>query len=271
MQEPEVQEVKFKRPKIGVGILEVKIYEDEQLDDLQIRSFKIIQKKNGYKFGVDAVLLSDFAEVKKDECVIDLGTGTGVIPILIAGKTKARSITGVEIQKDIAEMAKRSVLLNNIENRVNIVCGDLRNFERDFKALKYDVVVSNPPYMNAGGGLINPLESKAVSRHEIMCTLEDVISLAAKIIKENGRFYLVHRPERLVDIIMLSRKYSLEPKCLKAVYPYKCKNANIILVKMVKGGNPMLKIVEPLYIYSEKGRYSEEINKIYGRSDNTVE
>ena len=249
----------------------MEIYKDEQLDDLQIKSFKIIQKKDGYKFGVDAVLLSNFVEVKKDECVIDLGTGSGVIPVLLAGKTNAKSITGIEIQNDIAEMAKRSILLNNIEKRVNIVCGDIRNFESEFKGMQFDVGVSNPPYMNAGGGLVNPLEAKAVSRHEIMCTLEDVISCASRIIKENGRFYLVHRPERLVDIVMLSRKHSLEPKYLKAIHPYPGKNANIILMKMVKGGKPMLKIAEPLYIYSEKGRYSEEINKIYSRSDNTDE
>lgn len=242
--------------------------ENERIDDLQYKGLKIIQKENTFRFGLDAVLVSNFADVKKNDCVIDLGTGTGIISILIAGKTEAKCITGIEIQEDMADMAKRSVTLNNLYGRVKIVCGDLRKSAEIFGTSQFDVVVTNPPYMNVGGGLLNPNETKAISRHEILCSLEDVINVSDKILKPMGQFAMVHRPDRLVDIIWLMRKYSIEPKYMRFVYPSVYKKANLVLIKGTKQGRPQLKMMEPLYVYNEKGKFSDEINKIYGRGEN---
>ena len=248
--------------------LDIILKENERVDDLQYKGLKIIQKENAFCFGIDAVLISNFVDVKKDHSVIDLGTGTGIISILIAGKTEAKCITGIEIQEDMADMAKRSVKLNHLEDRVKIVYGDLRKSVDIFGASKFNVVVSNPPYMNAGGGLINPSDTKAISRHEILCTLEDVIKTSEKILKPMGQFAMVHRPDRLVDIIWLMRKYSIEPKHMRLVHPSVNKKANLILIKGTKHGRPQLKMMEPLYVYNENGEFTEEINKIYGRIEN---
>jgi tRNA1(Val) A37 N6-methylase TrmN6 len=247
--------------------LDIILKENERIDDLQYKGLKIIQKENAFCFGLDAVLLSNFADVKKNDCVIDLGTGTGIISILIAGKTEAKCITGVEVQEDMVEMAKRSVKLNNLDDRVKIVCDDLKKSDDIFGTCKFNVVVTNPPYMNVGGGLLNPNETKAISRHEILCTLEDVIRVSEKILKPMGQFAMVHRPDRLVDIIWLMRKYSIEPKYMRFIYPSVNKKANLLLIKGTKQGRPQLKMMEPLYVYNEKGEFSDEINKIYGRGE----
>ncbi|HAA43127.1 MAG TPA: tRNA1(Val) (adenine(37)-N6)-methyltransferase [Ruminiclostridium sp.] len=245
--------------------LDVLLKKNERIDDLQYKGLKIIQKDDGFCFGLDAVLVSNFADVRKNDCVIDLGTGTGIISILIAGKTEAKSITGIEIQEDMAEMANRSIKLNNLQDRVKIICGDLRKSPEIFGISKFDVVVTNPPYMNVGGGLLNPNEKKAISRHEILCTLEDIMKVSEKILKPMGRFVMVHRPDRLVDIIWFMRKYSIEPKYMRFVYPSANKKANLILIKGTKQARPQLKMMEPLYVYNEKGQFTDEINKIYGR------
>lgn len=249
----------------GEDKLQVRIYDNERVDDLQYKGLKLIQKKDGFCFGVDAVLLANFADVKRGAEVIDLGTGTGIIPVLIAGKTEARHITGLEIQEEMAEMASRSVSMNGLEERVKIVCGDIRNHSRLFGSSTFDVVVTNPPYMNQGGGLINLSDTKAIARHEILCTLEDVISAASKLLKPGGQMAMVHRPERLVDILCLMRNYKIEPKYIRFVHPSPYKKANLLLIKGSKGGRPQLKMMDPLYIYDEKGNYSEEINRIYCR------
>jgi len=251
--------------------LEVKLNENERIDDLQCKGLKIIQKKAGFCFGLDAVLLANFADIKKGDTVIDLGTGTGIIAILIAGKTEAKSIIGLEIQEEMAEMAQRSVKLNNLEDRVKIVCGDIKNSVEMFGASKFDVVVTNPPYMNQGGGLLNISDTKAISRHEIKCTLEDVIKASSKLLVPGGQFAMVHRPDRLVDIIWLMRKYSIEPKYLQFVHPYPRKKANLILIKGARQGRVQLKMLEPLYVYDENGNYSKEIDNIYGREVRNIE
>lgn len=237
----------------------------ERIDDLQYKGLHIIQDTRGFCFGIDAVLLANFANVKKSDKVIDLGTGTAIIPILIAGKTEAKHIVGLEIQSHMVDMAKRSVLLNKLEHRVEIVEGDLKEGTKIFGLGQFDVVTCNPPYMNQGGGKINSNDAKAISRHEIMCTLEDVIAVTAGLLKYGGRFYMVHRPERLVDILWLMRHYRIEPKKVRFVHPAAGKRANLLLIEGLKGGNPYLKMLEPLYVYNDNGEYSDEIHRIYNR------
>lgn len=251
-------------------ILEGKINEEERIDDLQYKGLKIIQKTQGFCFGVDAVLLANFADVKKGAKVLDLGTGTGIIPLLLAGKTEARWIMGVEIQDAMAEMARRSVELNQLEHRIQILEGDLKSIYEKLELSSFDVVVSNPPYMNAGGGLVNPMDTKAISRHEILCDLEDVIRTSSKLLRPGGQFALVHRPERLVDILCTMRQYKIEPKYLRMVHPSPYKKANLILVKGSRGGNPQLKMLDPLYVYDGEGKFSKEIQEIYNRNNDGV-
>lgn len=251
--------------------MEIKLNENERIDDLQYKGLKIIQKIDGFCFGLDAVLLANFADIKKGDEVIDLGTGTGIISILIAGKTEAKSVTGLEIQEEMAEMAQRSVKLNNIEDRVKIVCGDIKESVEMFGASKFNVVVTNPPYMNQGGGLLNISDTKAISRHEIKCTLEDVIKASSKLLVPGGRFAMVHRPDRLVDIVWLMRKYSIEPKYLQFVHPSPRKKANLLLIKGARQGGVQLKMMEPLYVYDDNGNYSKEIDDIYSREVRNIE
>ncbi|NTV89028.1 MAG: tRNA1(Val) (adenine(37)-N6)-methyltransferase [Clostridiales bacterium] len=244
----------------------VELLENESIDDLQLNGLKLIQKKDGFRFGVDAVLLADFADVKKNDIVIDLGTGTGIIPVLLAAKKTPKHITGLEIQTDMAEMAARTIKMNDLEEKIDIVCGDIRKAVEKFGNASFSCVVSNPPYMNSGGGLVNPSDSKAIARHELLCSLEDVISTSSRLLCPAGRFAMVHRPERLVDIICLMRKYSLEPKYLRFVHPAPYKKPAMILIRGTKNGNAQLKVLEPLYVHDEAGKYSAEINRIYGRT-----
>jgi tRNA1Val (adenine37-N6)-methyltransferase len=244
------------------------IHNDETVDDLQYKGLQLIQKKDGFRFGVDAVLLAAFADIRKGAEVLDLGTGTAIIPILLAGKTQARRITGLEIQPEMAEMAKRSVLLNHLEDRIDIVQGDIKSCPEQWKASGFDAVLSNPPYMPFGRGLVNPADTKAVARHEILCTLEDVVKAGSRLLMPGGQFAMVHRPDRLVDIVWHMRSCGIEPKYLRFVHPSPYKKPNLLLIKGTRGGNPQLKMMEPLYVYDEKGNYSEEINRIYSRDKN---
>lgn len=245
------------------GLIELK--EKERIDDLQLGGLRLIQNTEAFCFGVDAVLLSDFADVKRGHRVLDIGTGTGVIPILLSGKTRAESITGLEVQKDMAEMANRSVILNGLQDRVKIIHGDIKKYSEYFGKSSFDVVVSNPPYTNKGGGLVNPHDGKAVSRHEILCTLEDVVGSATALLVTGGQLAMVHRPERLADIVCCMRNNGIEPKYLRFVHPKPYKKPSMILIKGNRGGNPELKVMEPLYVYNQDGTYSDEINRIYGR------
>lgn len=247
--------------------MDIIINENEVIDDLQYKGLKIIQKKAGFKFGVDAVILSNFLSVKKNDDVIDLGTGTGIIPILLAGKTEAKSITGLEIQSDMAEMAKRSVLLNSQCDRVKIVCGDIKESIEQFGSSRFNCVVTNPPYMSVGRGLVNPSDTKSIARHEILCSLEDIIRVSSRLLVPGGQFAMVHRPQRLVDILYLMRHYKIEPKFLRFVHPSPYKRANLVLIKGFRGGNPELKMMEPLYVYDESGKFSKEIDEIYQRGE----
>ena len=242
----------------------IPIHEDERVDDLQRNGYQIIQKKKGFCFGMDAVLLSGFARVNPGERVLDLGTGTGIIPILLEAKTGGKHFTGLEIQEDVAEMAGRSVALNHLEEKVNIVTGDIREAGRIFGGASFDVVTSNPPYMIAGHGLLNPADAKAIARHEITCTLEDVVQTSAALLREKGRCYFVHRPFRMAELFSLMSRYHLEPKRMRLVYPYIDKEPNMVLVEGIAGANPRLTVEKPLIVYNPDGSYREEIHSIYG-------
>ena len=238
--------------------------EDERIDDLQRNGYRIIQKKKGFCFGMDAVLLSGFAQVKEGEVAVDLGTGTGIIPILLEAKTNGKHFTGLEIQEEVAEMAGRSVRLNQLENRVDIVRGDIKEASRLFGKASFDVVTSNPPYMNDNHGLKNPDLPKAIARHEVFCTLDDVCREASLLLKSGGRFYMVHRPHRLVEIITALKTYKLEPKRMKLVHPFADKEANMVLIEAVRGGKSMMKVEAPIIVYKEPGVYTQEIYDVYG-------
>ncbi len=237
---------------------------NERIDDLERNGYHIIQDTRRFCFGMDAVLLSGFARVKDGARVLDLGTGTGIIPILLSAKTGAVHLTGLEIQEDSADMARRSVRLNGLEEKIAIVTGDIKEAGSLFDAASFDVITCNPPYMTAQHGLINSEDAKAVARHEILCTLEDVISQTARLLKPGGNFFMVHRPFRLAEIIVLLRTYKLEPKRMQLVYPFVDKEPNMVLIEANRGGKPRMTVEKPLIVYREPGVYREEIYEIYG-------
>ncbi|MBE5980116.1 MAG: tRNA1(Val) (adenine(37)-N6)-methyltransferase [Paenibacillaceae bacterium] len=242
----------------------IKLKDNERIDDLQRNGYQIIQNRDGFCFGMDAVLLSGFAKVKPEEKAIDLGTGTGIIPILLEAKNQGIHYTGLEIQEEVADMAARSVALNHLEDKITIVRGDIKEASRLFGAASFDVVTSNPPYMNDAHGLKNPDLPKAISRHEVLCTLEDVAREAARLLRPGGRFYLVHRPHRLIEIITALKSVGMEPKRMKMVHPFVDKEANMVLIEAVRGGRSMIKVESPVIVYKEPGVYTDEIYTIYG-------
>ncbi|MBP1926942.1 tRNA1Val (adenine37-N6)-methyltransferase [Sedimentibacter acidaminivorans] len=245
-------------------MIDIILKENEKIEDLQCKSLKIIQNKKWFCFGMDAVLLTNYCDVKNNSRVADLGTGTGIIPILLSGKRNISEAVGIEIQKEVAEMANRSVELNNLEKKIKILNIDLKEATKYLEKGSFDAVISNPPYKLNNSGIINPNDQKAISRHEIKCTLEDVISVASSLLKQYGRFYMIHRPDRLVDIICLLRKHKLEPKQIRFVHPKFGDKPNMVLIRASKYGNPELKFEPPLYIYNEKGTYTDDVFKIYG-------
>lgn len=243
------------------------IYEDEQTDDLQLNGLKIIQKKKGFKFGTDAVLLSDFASGSHAESIADLCTGTGIVAVLLSAKTDAKKICAVEIQEDIAEMAKRSAELNGLENRVFIKCGDLKECVGFYGKRAFDLVTCNPPYMRYGAGVPNESGSKLISRHEVMCTLEDVIKTASELVTVSGHFVMVHRPSRLCDALYLMRKYEIEPKRIRFVHKNEKEEPVLFLVDGLYKGKSDVKVLPPLIMYTENGEETEELKRIYNRGN----
>ena len=242
---------------------EVPLKPGERIDDLERNGLGIIQKSGGFCFGMDAVLLSGFASVRKGGTAADLGTGTGIIPILLSAKTEGSAFYGVELQPEMAEMAGRSVELNALSDRVHIVCGDLRDRSL-FPPHSFDTVTSNPPYMKAGSGLTNPGDWKALSRHEICCSLTDVCRAAAGLLKSGGRFFLVHRPQRLPEIFAGLSAERLEPKRMKLVHPFADREANMVLIEAVRDANPGLRVEKPVIVYESPGVYTKEILEVYG-------
>lgn len=240
--------------------------ENERIDDLQYKGLKIIQNTKGFCFGIDSVILSDFAKnIKKGSKVVDLGTGTGIIGLLLCKKTELKEIVGVEIQKEVAEMANRSIKLNKLEDKFKILNTDINKIFEDklLEKNKFDVVVINPPYKEKGTGKINEVDSKIISRHEVKATLSDFIKVASNLLKDKGEIYIVHKPERMPDIIQKMRENKIEPKEIKTVYSNKKTEASLILIKGIKGANKFFKILEPVYIYEENGEYTKEIKEIY--------
>lgn len=238
--------------------------ENERIDDLQRNGYRIIQDPQRFCFGMDAVLLSGFAHVKEGETVLDLGTGTGIIPILLEAKSEGKHFTGLEIQPESADMAQRSVALNHLEEKIQIVEGDIKEADTIFPAASFDVITCNPPYMIDAHGLQNPDSPKAIARHEVCCTLEDVVRSAAKLLRPGGRFYMVHRPFRLVEIMNSMTNYRLEPKRMQMVHPYVDKEPNMVLIEGVRGGKSRIRVEKPLIVYERPGEYAQEIYDIYG-------
>lgn len=236
----------------------------ERIDELQRNGYLIIQNPKRFCFGMDAVLLSGFANVKSKERVLDLGTGTGIIPILLEAKTKGEHFTGLEIQPESADMARRSVELNHLELKIDIVTGDIKDASKYFGASSFDVITTNPPYMIGNHGLQNFQDAKTIARHEILCTLEDILRESAKILRPKGRFYMVHRPFRLSEIICLMTKYGIEPKRMKLVYPFIDREPNMVLIEGLRNGKPRLTVEKPLIVYQSDGKYTDEIYEVYG-------
>ena len=244
--------------------MNLNLKENERIDELQRNGYSIIQNSEKFCFGMDAVLLSTFAKAKEGDIVLDLGTGTGIIPILMEAKTKAKKLYALEIQPESADMARRSVAYNNLEAKIEIVDGDIKEAASIFKAASFDVVTCNPPYMIANHGLQNPDAPKSIARHEVLCTLEDVVQNAAKLLKPGGHFYMVHRPFRLAEIMQQMMKYKLEPKRMQLVYPFVDKEPNMVLIEGVRGGKSRMQVEKPLIVYKEPGVYMPEIYDIYG-------
>lgn len=244
--------------------MRIELKDGERLDDLHRNGFQIIQNEKLFCFGMDAVLLSGFANVKEGERALDLGTGTGIIPILLAAKTKGKYFAGLEISAVSADMARRSVLHNGLEDRIEIIQGDIKEAGELFAPASFDTVTSNPPYMIGQHGLTNPDIEKAAARHEIFCTLEDVVRAAARLVRPGGKFYMVHRPFRLAEIIRTLSAYKLEPKRMRLVYPYVDREPNMVLIEAMRGGKPRMTVEKPLIVYEKAGVYTPEITEIYG-------
>ena len=242
----------------------IELKEGERVDDLERCGFKIIQNTEKFCFGMDAVLLSGYASIRRQDKVLDLCTGNGIIPILLAAKTGAERIVGIEIQRDIADLAKRSVEANDLSDRVNILCADIKDAEEYYQAGAFDAVTCNPPYMIDNHGIKNPDSLKAIARHEILCTFDDVARVASRMLKPGGRMFLIHRPFRLTEIFETLTKYSLEPKRMKLVYPYVNREPNMVLIEAGLGGRRRLTVERPLIVYESPNCYTKEIYDIYG-------
>lgn len=239
------------------------ILENERLDELHRKGYKIIQDPNRFCFGMDAVLLSAFANVRKKERVLDIGTGTGIIPILMEARYGGDNYVGIEIQEDVADMASRSVKYNNLEDKISIDNADVKDALKLYGSGFFDVITTNPPYMTVDKGIVNPSDTKALSRHELSVKLEDIVSISSKLLKNKGRFYMIHRPARLVEIMNVMRKYNLEIKRIRMVHPYIDKEANMVLIEAMHDGKPFLKVENPLIVYEKSGEYTKEVMDIY--------
>ena len=236
----------------------------ERLDDLQIKGYEIIQKPGRFCFGMDAVLLSSYAKVKKNEKALDLGTGTGILPILLEAKNEGEHYTGLEIQEESADMARRSVMHNHLEDKIDIVTGDIKEAGAIFGADSFHVITTNPPYMIGEHGLKNDNEALYIARHEALCTLDDVLRESARLLRPKGRFYMVHRPFRLPEILAKMTQYGIEPKRMRLVHPYIDKEPNMVLVEGLRGGRPRMQVEPPLVVYEKDGRYTQELLEMYG-------
>ena len=224
----------------------------ERVDDLQIGGLELIQNPAGFCFGVDAVFLSDFVKVRAGERALDLGTGNGIIPVLLSAKTEGKKFTGLEIQRDTAEMARRSVAWNGLEDRVEIVTGDIREASQIFKPVFFDVITTNPPYMPAEHGIRNADSARAAARHEVLCTLDDILRESMRLLQDKGRFYMIHRPFRLTEIMIKMSRYKIEPKRIQFIHPYADREPVLLMVEGVRGARPGVKVDPPIIIYENR-------------------
>ena len=243
----------------------ININANESVVDLERNGYNIIQSRDCFCFGMDAVLLSSWAHANQGETVVDLGTGNGIIPILMEAKTEAKRLVGIEIQPQSVDMARRSVEMNKQQSKIEILEGDIKDASQILGKNAAEVVVTNPPYMKENSGISNPEDSKAIARHEIKCNLEDVIKSASELLKPKGRFYMINRPRRLTETFTLMHQYGIEPKTLKMIHPYINKDANMFLIEGVRGSKSMIKVEEPLIVYKEENVYTEELLKMYGK------
>lgn len=241
------------------------VKDDETLEDLQLSGLSVIQKKDGFRFGIDAVLLSDFAKDIKAKNMLDMCTGSGIIPVLMSAKTNIPKIFGIEIQEEVFETAKRTLELNGLSNRVHFDLGDIKNGAEIYGKRQFDLVTCNPPYMPRGTAVQNEIDTKVIARHEVMCTLEDVISVGATLLKQQGHLVLVHKPTRLADILCLMRENKIEPKRIRFVHKQAGAEPSLVLVDGTFMGGRELRIMPPLYLYDEKGDETLELTRIYGR------
>ena len=244
----------------------MKIFPDERIDDLEFNNLKIIQNKNFFCFGIDSVLISNFcAKNKSASNAVDIGSGSGIISILIASKTRIKHIYGIEIQNEVAEMSKRSIELNHLEDKIEILNIDLKDATKYINPNSIDCVVTNPPYMKNGTGAKNENRQKIIARHEVETTLSEILNISYKLLKDKGEFFMIHRVDRLVDILSEMRAQRLEPKEIQFVHPYVNKSPNLVMLRAVKNGGRELKVLDPLVVYNEDGEYTDEILKIYGK------
>lgn len=244
--------------------MESSLKENERIDDLQRNGYRIIQNPEKFCFGMDAVLLAGFAHAKSGDRLLDLGTGTGIIPLLMEARYHCAHLTGLEIQPESADMAARSVELNGLSDRITIVTGDIKEADKIFPSASFDCITCNPPYMIGQHGLKNPDLPKAIARHEVLCTFEDVAGQVAGLLKPGGHFYLVHRPFRLAEIITTLTSHRLEPKRMQLVYPFVDREPNMVLIEAVRGGKSRMTVEKPLIVYKEPGVYMPEIMEVYG-------
>lgn len=245
------------------NLIKINLREGERVDDLQRSGYRIIQDPKRFCFGMDAVLLSSFAKVKPGERALDLGCGNGVIPILLEAKTEGEAFFGLEIQEESADLARRSIALNHLEEKIEIITGDMKEAADIFGAASFHVVTMNPPYMTKSHGLVNEGDAKAIARHEITCSLEEMLEQASKVLENRGRFYMVHRPFRLAEILSLMVKHHLEPKRMRLVHPYIDKEPNMVLIEGLKGGNSRITVEPPLIVYDSPGVYTQQLKNLY--------
>lgn len=241
------------------------VKEDETLEDLQLSGLRIIQKKDGFRFGIDAVLLSDFAKDIKAEKMLDMCTGSGIIPVLLSKKTSIPKIFGIEIQQEVFDAAKRSLELNGLSERISFECADIKNSVEIYGKRQFGLITCNPPYMPSACGVKNELTSKVIARHEVMCTLEDVITNAAMLLKQQGHLVMVHKPTRVADILCLMRENKIEPKRIRFIHKTAGDEPSLVLVDGTYRGGRELRIMPPLYLYDENGEETSELKRIYGR------
>ena len=234
-----------------------------RLDELGRKGYRILQDPDAFCFGIDAVLLADFAAVRKTDRVLDLGTGNGILPLLLNARDKGREIVGLELQEPAAELARRNFALNGAEGRLQAVSGDIREASSLFGKASFDAVITNPPYQETGRGVINPASAKSVARHEIACKLEDVLREAAAVLKLHGRFFMVHRPKRLTEILGGMENAGIAPRTVRFVHSHAGDPASLLLVSGVRGGGKELRVLPPLILYGEDGGYTPEVYRIY--------